>query len=266
MTNFKTTIGSIPQVGRSVNGNSHPLKKGCLTDSGGGKNSFKPIKHRTTGKNLFIATFNARTLQSDHRLEELEEELTHIRWDVLGLCETRRPEQQACTTLKSGHLLYANNTATNTYLGGVAIMVNKKIKNRVIKMSSISPRVIYIVLEISKRYRLQIVQVYAPTSSAEDTEVEQLYEDITLAIKTEKAYYSIIMGDFNAKVGNLNLDNIPNRGNFGQGNINERGETLVNYLQRENLYLITPSSKNQKIEDGHGRARTLERKTRSTIS
>lgn len=46
------------------------------------------------------------------------------------------------------------------------------------------------------------------------------------------------MPNFNAKVGSTNDDNIPNRGNFGLGKINDRGETLINYLQRENLYCM----------------------------
>lgn len=48
----------------------------------------------------------------------------------------------------------------------------------------------------------------------------------------------MIIADFNAKVGSMKTDCIPNRGNFGLGVSNERVETLMNYLQRENLFCM----------------------------
>lgn len=99
----------------------------------------------------------------------------------------------------------------------------------IIKMKSISPRVIYVVLQINKRYKLQVIQVYAPTSKAETEEVEQLYEDISLARRSEKTQFTMIIGDFNAKVGSSNEDNIPNRGNFGLGST-KRKLVLHEYL------------------------------------
>jgi len=55
--------------------------------SGGGKNSLArkpPLKTI----NLSIGTYNIRTLRTEDRMEELEEELGHINWDIIGLCET----------------------------------------------------------------------------------------------------------------------------------------------------------------------------------
>ncbi|KAK3776374.1 hypothetical protein RRG08_023729 [Elysia crispata] len=47
---------------------------------------------------------------------------------------------------------------------------------------------------------MDIVQVYAPTSTAEEEEVEQFYEDLDKAMKCLKSQdIKIVMGDFNAK-------------------------------------------------------------------
>lgn len=244
MMNFKTDA-NIPQVGRIRNPKSHTYKKVSLTDSGGGKNSQISINNRKLpSTKLHIITYNIRTMKSAERLVELEEELTHIKWDIVGLCETRLPEEK-CTTLKTGHILYQNNGEEDTHLGGVAILVHRKIKHLITKMRAISPRVIYVILKISKRYNLQIIQVYAPTSASENDEVEQLYEDISLAQRSEKTQFTIVMGDFNAKIGNINKDNIPNRGNFGLGSPNERGDMLINYLQNENMYCMNTFFKKQ---------------------
>lgn len=124
MANFKTN-GKRPQVGRSNNPKSHTFKKVCHTDFGGGINSQSYKKQSTT---LHLITYNIRTLQSDDRLEELEEELSHVEWDILGLSETRRAAEM-CITLKTGHVLYQNNKQVNHHLGAVAILINKRIKH-----------------------------------------------------------------------------------------------------------------------------------------
>lgn len=98
-----------------------------------------------------------------------------MKWDIVGVCEARRPEERARIILKPGHL------------DGVAILINKRLRDQVIKMSLIS--VIYVILRLSKRYGLQIIQMYVPTNSSDDTEVEKLYENITTADEAENTYY-----------------------------------------------------------------------------
>lgn len=87
MANFKTK-GNGPQVGKPK---SHPSKKGSLMESGGGKNSPLPSNKQCQKiTKLAIGTVNVQTLLKDGDLYQLEEELEKIRWDIIGLCETRR--------------------------------------------------------------------------------------------------------------------------------------------------------------------------------
>ncbi|XP_044749743.1 uncharacterized protein LOC123310343 [Coccinella septempunctata] len=155
-----TTYRTGPQVGVQ----SHTLKWVCLVESGGGRSSFKQKRKHKTLK-LFIATVNVRTLKSQERLEELEEELTQINWDILGLSETRLLEEK-CTILHSRHMFFQNNKDTNPHIGGIGILVNKRIKHLVTKIIAISDRVIYIVVQISEGYTLQVIQIYAPISNS----------------------------------------------------------------------------------------------------
>ena len=54
----------------------------------------------------------------------------------------------------------------------------------------------------SKPFNITVIQVYAPTSNAEETEVEQLYEDLQeLLEQTPKIDVLFIIGDWTAKVG-----------------------------------------------------------------
>lgn len=149
---------------------------------------------------------------------------------MVGLSETRLADEKS-TTLASGHLIYQTNKENNTHLGGVAILINKRIKHLVINMYAVSDRVISVTLQLSRRYTMQIIQVYAPTSTANDTEAEQLYEDISDAKIRARSQYTTVMGDFNAKIGASNQYDIPNRGRFSIGNVNERVHMLLNYIQ-----------------------------------
>ena len=54
---------------------------------------------------MYIATFNVRSLLGEDRLIELEEELAGIKWHVVGLVETRYRGENI-EVLKSGHILY----------------------------------------------------------------------------------------------------------------------------------------------------------------
>ena len=53
-----------------------------------------------------------------------------------------------------------------------------------------------------KPFNITIIQVYAPTRNAEETEIEQLYEDLQDLLElTPKKDVLFITGDWNAKVG-----------------------------------------------------------------
>lgn len=52
-----------------------------------------------------IITYNTRTLSTTYKIQELEEELKCLRWDILGISEHKRREEKELI-LQSGHLLY----------------------------------------------------------------------------------------------------------------------------------------------------------------
>ncbi|KAJ0181356.1 hypothetical protein K1T71_003441 [Dendrolimus kikuchii] len=185
---------------------------------------------------LTLATYNGRTIRLDNHLAELEVELSHIKWHILGLSEVRR-EGEDTITLESGHLLYFRE-GDKASQGGVGFLVNKSLVNNVVEVSSVSNRVAYLVLKLTNRYSLKVIQVYAPTSAHPDEEVEAMYEDITKAIHgTTSAHYNVVMGDFNAKVGVQECDE-PKIGPYGLGRRNHRGQMLVNFLEMQGLFLM----------------------------
>ena len=60
---------------------------------------------------------------------------------------------------------------------GAAIMINKRVQNAVLGCNLKNDRMISVRF-LGKPFNIIVIQVYAPTSNAEEAEVEQLYEDL----------------------------------------------------------------------------------------
>ena len=77
-----------------------------------------------------------------------------------------------------------------------------------------------------KPFNITVIQVYAPTSNAEEAEVEWFYEDLQdLVEPTPKKDVLVIIGDWNAKVGNQETPGVTNK--FGLGICNEPWQRLI---------------------------------------
>ena len=75
-----------------------------------------------------------------------------------------------------------------------------------------------------KPFNITVIQVYAPTSNAEEAEVEQFYEDLQDLLElTPPKNILFIIGDWNAKVGSQEIPGVT--GKFGLGMWNEAGLT-----------------------------------------
>ena len=83
-----------------------------------------------------------------------------------------------------------------------------------------------------KPFNITVIQVYAPTSNAEEAEVEWLYEDLQDLLElTPQKDVLFILGDWNAKVGSQETPGVT--GKFGLGMQNEVGQRLIEFCPRE---------------------------------
>ena len=84
---------------------------------------------------------------------------------------------------------------------GVVIIFNKRVRNAVLGCSLKNNRMISVRLQ-GKPFSITVIQGYAPTSNAEETEVERFYEDLQDLLElTLKKDVLFIIGEWNAKVG-----------------------------------------------------------------
>ena len=87
-----------------------------------------------------------------------------------------------------------------------------------------------------KPLNITVIQGYAPTSNAEEAEVERFYEDIQDLLElTPKKDVLFIIGDWNAKVGSQKIPAVT--GKFGLGMQNKAGQRLIGFCQ-ENALVI----------------------------
>ena len=83
-----------------------------------------------------------------------------------------------------------------------------------------------------KPFNITVIQVYAATSNAEETEVERFYEDLQDLLElTPKKDVLFITRDWNAKVGSRETPGVT--GKFGLGIWNETGQRLIRVLPRK---------------------------------
>ena len=87
-----------------------------------------------------------------------------------------------------------------------------------------------------KPFNITVIQVYAPNSNAEETEVEQFYEDLQDLLElTPKKDVLFITGDWNAKVGSQETPGVA--GIFGLGMQNEARQRLIEFCQENTLVI-----------------------------
>ena len=87
-----------------------------------------------------------------------------------------------------------------------------------------------------KPFNITVIQVYAPTTKAEEAEVVLFCKDLQDILElTPKKDVFFIIGDLNAKVGSQEIPGVT--GKFGLGVQNEAGHRLTEFCQENALVL-----------------------------
>ena len=87
-----------------------------------------------------------------------------------------------------------------------------------------------------KPFNITVIQVYVPTSNAEEAEVQRFYEELQGFLElTPKQDVFFSIGDWNAKVGSQETAGVT--GKFGLGVWNEAGQRLTELCQENTLVI-----------------------------
>ena len=146
---------------------------------------------------------------------------------------------------------------------GVALIVNKRVRNAVLGCNLKNDRMISVHFQ-GKPFNIMVIQVYTPTSNAEEAEVEWFYEDLQDLLELiPKKDILFTVGDWNAKGGSQEIPGVT--GKFGLGVQNEAGQRLIEFCQKNALVIATPSSNNTREDFTHGHHQMVNTKIRLII-
>ena len=166
------------------------------------------------------------------KLEVVKQEMARVNVDILGISKLKWTGMGEFNS--DNHCIYYCGQES-LRRNGVAIMVNKRVQNAVLGCSLKSDRMIYVYFH-GKPFSITVIQVYAPTSNAEQAEVEWFYKDLQDLLElTPPKDVLFITGDWNAKVGSQETPGVT--GNFGLQVQNEAGQRLIEFCQ-ENALVI----------------------------
>ena len=163
----------------------------------------------------------------------LEKQMDKLNVPIMAICETRWKEFGDFRTATGTNIYHSGS---DNGIGGVAFFVQKKFCPSVESYKCINNRIMTLRMN-SHPFCLTIVCIYAPTSTSSEEEAADFYKSLQEAVDaTPKNDILTIMGDFNAKIGNVAVDNTV--GAYGLGQRNERGEMLLDFCLTNNL-LVT---------------------------
>ena len=106
--------------------------------------------------------------------EVVKQEMARVNINILGISELKWTGMAEFNS-DDHYIYYCRQESLSR--NGVAIMVNKRVRNAVLGCNLKNDRMISVRLQ-SKPFSITVIQVYAPTSNAEEAEVEQFYEDL----------------------------------------------------------------------------------------
>ncbi|XP_042862524.1 craniofacial development protein 2-like [Penaeus japonicus] len=193
-----------------------------------------PDRHQATVRNnketLRIGTWNVRTLFQAGKLENVTQEMSRMKINILGICETRWKHNGDFQT-DDYRMLYSGG---DRHERGVGIIMDKERAKCVIGHWELSDRVMMVKLKGSP-FNISIILVYAPTSDSSEDDIDKFYETLEEAKGQCKSQEIIIvMGDLNAKVGQDQGDGDGIIGKHGLGIRNERGDRWIQWCKRHN--------------------------------
>ena len=162
------------------------------------------------------------------KLEVVKQEMARQNVDILGISELKWTGTGEFNS--DDHYVYSCGQES-LRRNGVAIIVNKRVRNAVLECDLKNDRMISVCFQ-GKPFNIMVIQAYAPTSNTEEAEVEWFYEDLPDLLElTPKKDVLFIIGGWNAKVGSQETPGVT--GKFGLGMRNEAGQRLIRVLPRK---------------------------------
>ena len=204
------------------------------------KEAARPTPLLTPRKTTNIATWNVRTMYETGKTVQVAQEMRNYNISLLGLCETRWLQTGQLRLTSGETVLYSGHTEEGaSHTEGVALMLSPEAQRSLIGWEPVNPRIITAKFATKKdNIKLNIIQCYAPTNDAEEEKKDDFYEQLQYVLGRQRAKdITILMGDFNAKIGADNTGYEDIMGVHGLGQMNENGERFADLCSLNQLVI-----------------------------
>jgi len=187
-----------------------------------------------------VGTWNVRTMYESGKAAQVAAELRNYNLSVLGVSETRWT-QAGQTRLSTGELiLYSGHEDEGAHhTEGVALVLAPQASKALLRWEPAGSRIISASFSTKmKKSNLNIIQCYAPTNDKDEEMKEEFYNRLQDTInKFKDKDITILMGDFNAKIGSDNKNYPDSMGQEGLGKMNENGEIFADFCESNKLVI-----------------------------
>ena len=168
MVGAQYTIGEWGNNSRK-NGETEPKQKQhTVVDATGVGNKVRYYKEHSC-----IGTWNVRSMNQG-KLEVVKQEMARVNVDILGIRELKWAAMGKFNS-DDHYIYYCGQESCRR--NGVALIFNQRVQNAVVGCSLKNNRMISVPFQ-GKPFNITVIQVYAPTSNAQEAEVERFYEDL----------------------------------------------------------------------------------------
>uniref|UniRef100_A0A8D8R5I6 Craniofacial development protein 2 n=1 Tax=Cacopsylla melanoneura TaxID=428564 RepID=A0A8D8R5I6_9HEMI len=183
---------------------------------------------------LKIGAWNVRSLGVTGKLENLLLEMKRMNLEIMGMSEIKWRDQGDIWN-NDYRIIYSGDPKG---IAGVGIVLNKDWGNRVKNVILYNHRIMLVKLQINDKETMDVIQIYMPTSRCTDEELEEVYEQIDEVWEMiDRNGKVIVLGDWNAVVGEVEMKEDNVTGSFGYGTRNTRGERLIEFCKEKDLII-----------------------------
>ena len=159
------------------NEESEPKQKWCpVAIVSGGENKVQCYKEQ-----YCIGTWKVKSMNQG-KLHVVKQDMARVNIDILGISKLKW-KGMGEFNWDDHYIYYCGQEPLRR--NGVGLIVNKKVWNAVLGCNLKNDRMISVRFQ-GKPFSITVIQVYAPTTNAEETEVEQFYEDLQDLLEHQK--------------------------------------------------------------------------------
>ena len=167
------------------------------------------------------------------KLKMVKQEMARVNIDILGISELKQTGTGEFNS-DDHYIYYCGQESLRR--NGLALIVNKRVQNEVLGCNLKNDRMTSVSFQ-GKPFNITVIQVYAPTSNAEEAEVEQFYEDLQDFLElTPKKDIFFISGDWKAKVESKEMPGVT--GKFDPGVQNEARQRQRSSIQSAKIVVL----------------------------